>query len=88
MKKSQDRTTFSAFGFFYKNFIEPGQTNDGNWGFLDQQKAIKWVSENIENFNGDAEKITVYGESAGAISSLQDQGHYVTGRGVSEYSQI
>ena len=61
----------SAFGFFYKGFIESDQTNDGNWGFLDQQMAIKWVKENIAGFNGDPDRITVYGESAGAISSIQ-----------------
>ena len=62
---------FSAFGFLYTNYIENDQTNTGNWGFLDQQKAIKWVNENIANFNGDPDRITVFGESAGAISSIQ-----------------
>jgi len=61
----------SAFGFLYTNYIENDQSNTGNWGFLDQQKAIKWVNENIANFNGDPDRITVFGESAGAISSIQ-----------------
>ena len=54
-----------AFGWLYTNYIEEGEDNNGNWGFLDQQKAIKWVYDNIEGFNGDSSRITVYGESAG-----------------------
>jgi len=55
-----------AFGWLYNNgVIEDGETNSGNWGFLDQQKAIKWVHNNIGNFNGDPDRIVVYGESAG-----------------------
>ena len=41
---------------------------DGNQGYLDQMMAIKWVYDEIENFGGDKERITIYGESAGAHS--------------------
>ena len=42
-----------AFGFLASNktYAESGTT--GNWGFLDQQFALKWVQTNIASFKGD-----------------------------------
>ncbi|KAL4234610.1 Cocaine esterase [Mactra antiquata] len=41
----------------------------GNYAFWDQHVAFQWIHENIEYFGGDKERVTIFGESAGAISA-------------------
>jgi len=45
--------------------------HSGNYAYLDQNAALKWINRNIEQFGGDPDKVVISGQSAGASAVVQ-----------------
>jgi len=58
-----------ALGFLdWSSVVDGADRPPSNLGIRDQVAALEWVRDNIEGFGGDPENVTVFGESAGAMS--------------------
>lgn len=67
---------YRVAGFGFMPGAEILKDGSANLGLLDQRMALEWVADNVASFGGDAAKVTIWGESAGAISVFDQMALY------------
>jgi para-nitrobenzyl esterase len=59
-----------ALGFLAHPALSDANGQSGDYGLMDQQAALRWVQRNIDRFGGNRHDVTIFGESAGGLSTL------------------
>ena len=67
---------YRVAGFGFMPGAEILADGSSNIGLLDQRMGLEWVADNIAAFGGDPDKVTIWGESAGAISVFDQMALY------------
>ena len=53
-------------GFLNTNGSPSKRAQVANYGIMDQMAALQWIKENIQQFGGDANRVTLFGHGTGA----------------------